>query len=746
MTDVTEKKTKSSLKQKIKAANAVIKSRLLDVILKSWKGSAIGALIGIVLYLAALNTHLETGFGWYVDLFLVLIQMSLVIFGFGFLGKKLFKTIKKFDPRFAAVMFIAGLTLSFFPQSFFGKILVIFFFICSGLIGFAISRGIKKPVSIIIVFITTVFMVYSFLELFGSGTDETISVSDKYWNQTASAGKISDLSFNGSYKVKYLTYGSGSDYRRKEYGSNVTLKTKSVDATPFFDRSEGFPNYLRKLYWKFNSKNYPLNARVWYPDANGVFPLVLIVHGNHSMTEYSDPGYEYLGKLCAGNGYIFASVDENFLNGSWMNDYQQEEVFTRGWLLLKHLEQWKKWNETGGNPFSNKVDMNNIVLMGHSRGGASAAVAAAVNKLKRYFGDAKQEFNFNFGIKGIVQIAPNDPYKPQNEIPLQLENINYLILQGGYDQDMSFFMGNRMYNRLVFNDDQYHFKSALYIYRANHGQFNTEWGRNDFSIPNCWFLNTKPIMDPEAQRRIAKIFISAFLETTLKGRNDYIKLMRDYRTGNNFLPKDYYINQFEDSGFKYVADYQEDFDVTTSSSGGEITGKNLKVWSENALYFRDEGGSSQYNLGVYLGWDKKDTTLKNKIAEYSLMLNDSSRKILEIGKAKNLCFFVCNNKEDINTVDFSIKLISDKDSSSVSLSDKFILPPPLKTKLTKWNQLYSINKDKQVERVLQLVEIPFTDFMNANKKFTLENLKEIKFVFDKTGKGEIFLDKIGFSR
>jgi ATP-dependent Lon protease len=58
----------------------------------------------------------------------------------------------------------------------------------------------------------------------------------------------------------------------------------------------------------------PLNGRVWYPDGPGPFPLVLIVHGNHNMKDFSDPGYGYLGELLASRGYIFASIDENFID------------------------------------------------------------------------------------------------------------------------------------------------------------------------------------------------------------------------------------------------------------------------------------------------------------------------------------------------------------------------------------------------------------------------------------------------
>jgi hypothetical protein len=56
-----------------------------------------------------------------------------------------------------------------------------------------------------------------------------------------------------------------------------------------------------------DSGHYRRNARVWYPDGEGVFPLVLIVHGNYIMSRYSDPGYEYLGRSLASRGYFIAS-------------------------------------------------------------------------------------------------------------------------------------------------------------------------------------------------------------------------------------------------------------------------------------------------------------------------------------------------------------------------------------------------------------------------------------------------------
>src|ERR1019366_1742925 len=166
----------------------------------------------------------------------------------------------------------------------------------------------------------------------------------------------------GPYGTKFLYYGSGTDKNRAVYRDSVSLKTRPVNATPFLRGGDKKALAERWKYWGFDVKRLPLNARVWYPDGAGPFPLVLIVHGNHDMKKFSDPGYAYLGEHLASRGYILASVDENFLNGGLSGEND-----VRVWVLLQHLAAWKQWNADSGNPFHGKVDMDRLALIGASR-------------------------------------------------------------------------------------------------------------------------------------------------------------------------------------------------------------------------------------------------------------------------------------------------------------------------------------------------------------------------------------------
>ena len=436
----------------------------------------------------------------------------------------------------------------------------------------------------------------------------------------------------GSYPVHTMYYGSGTDKHRAEYRDSVTFKTKPVDGTKL---ATATPE--RKKYWGFGFDSMPVNGRIWYPEGAGPFPLVLIVHGNHSMEDYSDPGYAYLGQLLASRGYILVSVDENFLNGGIGGEND-----ARGWMLLQHLKVWKTFNDSVGSPFHHRVDMNNIALMGHSRGGEAVAIAAAFNTLKRYPDNAALTFDFNFNIKAIAAIAPVDgQYQPSSK-PTPLDNINYLVIHGSHDGDVSSFMGLRQYSRIRFTDGQPHFKAAVWMYRANHGQWNTEWGKSDAGPRGERFLDLRGLLPPEEQRAMAELYLSAFLDASLRGKSEYLPIFRDHRVMGAWLPKTMYATRFQDAGYRALANFDEDVDVTTGSAPGvAITGDSLATWKESVMPLRSRGGQVG-RFAVWLGWNNrlagKDTTKMGPPAAYTVTVTDSIRKAWSVGSASALEF------------------------------------------------------------------------------------------------------------
>lgn len=563
----------------------------------------------------------------------------------------------------------------------------------------------------------------------------------------------------GELDVLQLTYGAGTDRHRAQFGSDVTIKTGTVNAKPFTKLPSGWKGDLRERFWGIeDAGELPLNATVWHPDGPGPYPLVLCVHGNHHMADWSDPGYEYLGRLFASKGYIFCSVDENFLNGSVMHGGMRGENDARGWVLLKHLELWRAWNGESGHRFEGKVDLDNIGLIGHSRGGEAVGHAAVFNRLKLWPDDASVKLDFGFAIKAVVAIAPVDgQYRPTGRFA-ELEDVSLLVLHGAHDADVSSFYGDRMYRRAKVTGDQ--FKATVYAYRANHGQFNTVWGDTDSSGPRSFLLNRAALMSGEDQRKIGKVTIAAFLDATLKGRREYVPLLKDLARAREWLPDEVLITRYEDASFEVLADYEEDIDVTTvSADGGTAAAEHLVVFREGDLKHR--GGSRREDHAVWLGWN---TELEEETATYTLTLPEG----FAVGDEPSLVLSLAaadekpkpkdygeedeeedndedeseNGDEDDAPLDLSVELVArDGTAARVPLSRFGVIAPPLRAQMTRWS-LTEAGYKSDTELVLQTFEIPLTNFPGIAP----ESVASVRFVFDRCSKGVVVLDRVGFAK
>lgn len=596
-------------------------------------------------------------------------------------------------------------------------------------------------------------------------------------------------SLPGAFKVRTMYYGSGTDKQRKEFKDSVTYKTKPVDVSPYATIAPA-QAADRKKYWGFDLKAAPINGRVWYPDGAGPFPLVLVVHGNHNPEDYSDPGYDYLGKLLASRGFILASLDENWINGALRGENDG-----RAWMMLKHLESWKRFNDSTAGPMSHKVDLTRIALMGHSRGGEAAAVAAAFNTLKYYPDDAKQKFSFNFAIKSVVAIAPVDAqYMPTSQYT-PLENVNYLLLHGSHDGDVATAVGMRQYERLRFTDGQPRFKSMFFMYRANHGQWNTVWQNKDNGPRSGRTLDLRTLVPIEDQRTEGKLVISAFLEATLNGKSEYLPMFRDHRTAGHWFPKTMYTTRFQESGYRAVAEYEGDIDLASGAPGVTIDSDSLASWKENVIPFRGRGTDDQRTNAAWIGWNNRiagpDTLKMGRPASYTLTLSDSLVKAWKITANGAVYLSIAPTKEkpspralprDTTTRDTSKAAVAARAKATADSIKKVPKPPkpnlaadtlPIdftvelvdadghvaRMPLTRYApvrrplevRLYRrAGRDEQrfqnlFEYVPQTFVLPLADFATSTPDFKPERLKSIRLRFDRTFAGTIILDDVGIN-
>jgi len=472
----------------------------------------------------------------------------------------------------------------------------------------------------------------------------------------------------GSYPVKKLTYGSPNTYR-EEFNQKTSLTTKPVDASHFVEKWSS----IRTKTLGFGPEAMPLNGHVWYPEGKGQFPLVMIVHGNHLMTDYSDTGYDYLGNLLASRGYIVVSVDENFLNVSPFNDLflvspLKNENPARGLLLLEHLQTWKEWNNHKDNLFYQKVE-----------------------------------------------------------------------LHGAHDMDVSSFDSSNQYNRITYTDKDDYMSASVYIYGANHGQFNEGWGRGDVAGTANQLFNLKQIMPRDQQETIAKVLISAFLDTTLKEKKRYKEVFKDLGYAKEWLPDTMYITNYSDSQTSFIATFNEDIDLnTTTIPGGRLFGKNLKEWKEEKVKMKFD--EADY-YAVRLGWDINN---QSSPAFYTMTLPE---KGLDIGQNTSIVFSLADarkeeeKKSQEELIDFTVT-VEDSNGNQASLPLSYIskLTPAIKGKLLKSP---FPDPGKTTEPVFQHYGFSLNDFKKVNPKFNPIKLDKVHFQFNLTKKGMVLMNNIG---
>ena len=522
----------------------------------------------------------------------------------------------------------------------------------------------------------------------------------------------------GDYETTSLEYGIGDSF---------DLQSSVYNLSTFAQRSS-VSGWVMNQYFDYDLKEAPITGKVWYPVTEDECPILFIVHGNHNYTTDSYLGYDYLGKYLASNGYVVVSVNENSCNEL------SNENDARAILLLENIKQVLKFNKEKTNPLYGKIDEDNIAIAGHSRGGESVSTAYLFNEYDVYPDNGNIKFDYNLSIKSIIAIAPTaDQYMPaQHEV--SISDVNYLLIHGTNDQDVRTVMGNKLYKNTTFSGEGNYFKSALYVAGANHGQFNSEWGRYDMGFPSHYFLNVKNLLSTKDQKEILKIFTKIFLDVTLKGDETNKELFSNYLAYEEYLPNTVYQQLYQDSSFECVSDFEEDSDLTTATmSGAKISTSRTRVWEEMKTAYGDGGTNENYVLR--LKWrDTKEATVKFEIPVYEMTGKDLQFDIADMN--------VENENGDKQIIDGTVRITdSFGNVANVKISDSTIVYPSLPVQLYKVDFLFDEYENKHQ---LQTVSVKEEQFLTDNAEIKTDSITSIEFIFDDMESGHVLIDNIGY--
>jgi hypothetical protein len=333
---------------------------------------------------------------------------------------------------------------------------------------------------------------------------------------------------------------------------------------------------------------------------------------------------------------------------------------------------------------------------------------------------------------------------------MKLEDVSFLALQGSYDSDEASFHGLRQFRRIEFPGSDYHFKAGLYLHRANHGQFNTVWGRRDAGPPHAWLLNLAPLIDGETQRRVALVSIAAFLEATLHEKLSYVPLFRDPRVGREWFPDVTLVAQFSDSRTTPIATFEEDLDVSTATlEGARVEAEGLSLWREEELLFRDD--QKQGTSAVVLGWSPGSQ------ASWTLRFRPEGEAF---DSTSRLVFFMGASTErpdpeeapestpparEIPRIEIEIEDLAGE-SSRFELSDRKPIAMPLEVQFLKTAWLNREAHGRTWEPTLSSYDIPLELFVLRNERLDLARLAAVRFVLTSEKGSVVVLDDVAVAR
>lgn len=477
-----------------------------------------------------------------------------------------------------------------------------------------------------------------------------------------------------------------------------------------------------KEYIAASGKTMPYNLRgiMAVPQKEGAFPLVLLIHGSHDNLNDKrrfDIGFTYLAQYLAGNGYLAVSIDASQAYQWKYGDSDDKEKVMH--IADQHIENLINANGGGNKGYptdlTGKIDVANIAIIGHSRGGEAIFDIAAAQEDK------------GVPIKSLLAIAPTNSLESED---FQRTECKTSIIVPEYDGDVVSLDGFGINDILDKRMGKSH--SLTYLFRANHNNFNTEIKSND-AVLNRTEEEIADQLSQEQQRDFLKHYALDFINFSLLGEiegtmYDLSKAQPDKMYGLDVLTR------VQDETSKYIVD-------SSNSDQFKEQGAELSEVKDSWFYKDDEvtldtltfgNGDQKIKPLLNIRWKSKEdkVSIAPSIKDFSNykaltwnLLTDSSDPIYGTGNGRG---FTVELRDSAGK---RAQVVIPDSSNSIKVSKGEIRTTDIEELIYKyWFPITPIGNTR----------IPLTLFESID----LMNVEEVSICFDKWDTGSVYLESL----
>lgn len=539
-------------------------------------------------------------------------------------------------------------------------------------------------------------------------------------------------------------------------------------------------------------RNIDLRGYVTLPrGVKGPFPLVILLHGRHNIcytrvgtsgfltTDCGDQfglqsneipnfrGFRYLANTLVTHGYVVATIDANAIIDAVERDKQaatingevvpqllkikDEGAQLRAELIQEHLDFLSFINDhstfqIADVPTRNTMDFDNVITMGHSRGGEGV--------VKHFIHN--QNLGSPYTIKGVFAVAPTNA----NNFIVP-KGMNYSVMIPYCDGDLTNTPGIWAYDRQTENSDAS--THQILLMGANHNNFNALWTpggfpagtyddwenfQNNFGSVGAFCGNSNNRFPPGKQRNVLNTYLHSFIKTYVNndfryadpilGINNYIPAST--QLGNNEVHVSYQAPKGKRMDLNIVKNGNTEYNNFTSvgSDSFDICGTSNEEYLcgdfNNDIDKRlDDHYSPEHQTGLArlkVSWENTD---RSAMRYY---VDRDQKNVQPFTHFRFRAGVTAFPPFQINRVggnqNFTVTIVDrhlNRSSTEIALHSNALYPP------------LGTMGNVTPRNIANTIAIP----LDAFKAIDLKNIRIIEFEFDKTNKGEIYFTDFGFT-